>query len=42
MGFEIKDIVSFMTSPAINTVSSLSKFNMFNDKVEPLNINDIV
>lgn len=42
LGFEIKDISSFMTSPALKIIHSLSEFNMFNDHMEPLNIENIV
>jgi hypothetical protein len=31
LGFNVKDIMAFMTSPAINTVNSLSESNMFID-----------
>lgn len=42
LGFEIKDIVAFMTSPTLSVISSLSEFNMYNDYIEPLNIENIV
>ena len=42
LGFEIKDIVAFMTSPAVKAVQSLSEFNMFNDHLRSLKIYDIV
>lgn len=42
LGFEIKDIVAFMTSPTLSVISSLSEFNMYNDYMEPLKIEDIV
>ena len=42
LGFEIKDIVAFMTSPAVSTIQSLSEFNMFNDHIRSLKIYDIV
>nr|DAI85133.1 MAG TPA: hypothetical protein [Caudoviricetes sp.] len=36
MGFDIKDVVSFMTSPAINLISKLSKCNMWDSFVYSL------
>lgn len=42
LGFEIKDIMAFMTSPTISIINSLSEFNMFNDRLEALDIQKIV
>jgi hypothetical protein len=36
MGFDIKDVVAFMTSPAVNLISKLSKCNMWDSFVYSL------
>lgn len=42
MGFDIKDVVSFMTSPAINLISKLSKCNMWDSFVYSLYEQDVI
>ena len=42
LGLDIKDIVSFMTSPAMMCVHRLSQTNMFNDDWRNLRIIDVV
>ena len=42
LGFNVKDIMTFMTSPALNIINSLSESNMFIDQFKPLKIDQIV
>lgn len=42
LGFDINDIVSFMTSPAVNLVNQLSEASMFDDYVNDVNIEDAI
>lgn len=42
MGFDIKDVVAFMTSPAVNLISKISKYNMWDSYVNELFENDII
>lgn len=42
LGFNIKDIVAFMTSPVIQTLHDLTQTNMFSDHIKELTINDII
>lgn len=42
MGFNIKDVVSFMTSPAISLISNISKTNMWDSFIDNLYEQDII
>ncbi len=42
LGFEIGDIVAFMTSPAMLTIHKLMQSNMFDQRSQQLSINDLI
>lgn len=42
MGFNIKDVVSYMTSPAVNLISKISKTNMWDSFINNLYEQDVI
>ena len=42
MGMNINDIVSFMTSPAVNLISELVSSNMFDEYTYKMSVNDVI
>jgi hypothetical protein len=42
MGFDIKDIVSFMVSPVVSIINDLSTANMFDEYMYKVSIDDAI
>ena len=42
MGMNINDIISFMTSPAVNLISELVSSNIFDEYTYKMNVNDVI
>jgi len=42
LGFDIKDVVTFMTSPCVNLINDLSEANMMDSYIPQLRVQDAI